>query len=130
MPGGPATGGAGRPTIDADVLCQRLRSSAADLAHPLDGLGAALRDVAGDRCHTSGQPVTSLQLTLDDWQYQATSDHDDVATKAVHTVRGIVLKTEPLAFDEWLACVAAHLSEFAGTHPHVYDAIVALDRPY
>jgi len=27
-----------------------------------------------------------------------------------------------------VACVAGHLAEFAATHRHVYDAIVALDQ--
>ncbi len=69
-----------------------------------------------------------LELTLDDWRYEAAIDHGDVAAQAVHTVRGVVLKRQPLPFDEWVASVAGHLAEYAGTHRHVYDAIVALDK--
>lgn len=47
----------------------------------------------------------------------------------MHTVRGVVLKRQPLPFDEWSAAVAEHLAELAGTHPHVYQAIVVLERP-
>jgi hypothetical protein len=40
----------------------------------------------------------------------------------------VVLKHQPLPFDECLAALAGHLAEYAGTHRHVHDAIVALDR--
>lgn len=128
-PPGAAAGVAGtRPTIDADALFRILASAAADRSHPLDGLAPELRRVAGDRVAATGAPVSRLQLTLDDWRYQGAVVHGDVAAEAVHTVRGVVLKHQPLPFDEWLACVAGHLAEYAATHPHVYDAIVALDK--
>ncbi|MDP9074614.1 MAG: hypothetical protein M3N98_10660, partial [Actinomycetota bacterium] len=72
-------------------------------------------------------PVERVTLALDDWEYQAQLDHGDVAGLAIHTVRGVVLKRQPLAFDEWVACVAGHLAEYAGTHRLVHDGIVRLD---
>lgn len=128
-PAGVPKGVAGaRPSIDSDALCRLLLSLTAEPGRPLDGLAGDLRAVAGDRVTAAGAPVSRLRLALDDWQYQAELDHGDVTARAVHTVRGVVLKRQPLAFDEWVACVAAHLAELAGTHPHVYDAIVALDH--
>jgi hypothetical protein len=118
----------GRPNIDADALGRVLWSTTADPSHPLDALVADLRRVAGNRVTASGDPVARLELTLDDWRYEAAVDHGDVAAQAVHTVRSVVLKHQALPFDEWVACVAGHLAEFAATHRHVYDAIVALDR--
>lgn len=115
--------------VDADAFGRLLLAQTAPTAgnrHPLDRLAAVLRSVAGDRVTAAGAPVGRLQLTLDDWIYEAWIDRGDVAALAVHTVRGVVLKRQPLAFDEWVACVAAHLAEYAGTHPHVYDAIVAV----
>ena len=129
-PPGAAPGIAGtRPGVDPDALCRLFLSLTADSTHPLDRLAAALRGVAGDRVSSSGSPVARLQLTMDDWQYQAWTDHGDVAAQAVHTVRGVVLKRQPLPFDEWTAAVAGHLAEFAATHRHVHEAIVALDHP-
>jgi hypothetical protein len=100
----------------------------ADPTHPLDRLADSLLNVAADRAHASGKPVARLDLSLDDWVYQAWIDHGDVAALAVHTVRGVVLKRQPLPFDEWVACVAGHLAEYAGTHRHVYEAIVTLSN--
>jgi hypothetical protein len=128
-PPGSPTGPAGsRPSIDGDVLGRHLLALTAEPATALDRLAARLQALAGDRVTVRGTPVAHLQLTLDDWQYQAWRDHGDVTALAVHSVRGVVLKHQPLPFDEWVACVAGHLAEYAGTHPHVHQAIVALDR--
>jgi hypothetical protein len=121
-------GAGGRPAIDPDVLCRILLTGTDDRARPLDRLAERLHGVAGDRFTASGTPVSRIQLTLDDWQYQAWLENGDVAGLAVHTVRGVVLKHQPLPFDEWVACVAGHLAEFAATHRAVHDAIVELDR--
>jgi hypothetical protein len=129
-PPGAPTGVAGtRPMIDADSLCRLLLAETADLSHPLDRLAASLGAIAGERVTIGGAPVDHVQVSLDDWQYQAWTDRGDVTTLAVHSVRGVVLKRQPLPFDEWVACVAGHLAEYAGTHRHVYQAIVALDHP-
>jgi hypothetical protein len=126
-PGEPAGVGA-RPTIDADALYRLLIAAAADPAHPLDRLGAALRRVAGDRVAVGGTPAAQVQLDLEDWQYRLWIDHGDAQALAVHTVHGVVLKHQSLPLDECLAAMAGHLAEYAGTHRRVYDAIVALDR--
>lgn len=127
-PGTPAGVAGARPTLDPDALGRLLLAGTDDRARPLDRLAASLQAVAGDRFAGAGSPVANLRLTLDDWQYQAWLDHGDVAALAVHSVRGVVLKRQPLPFDEWVACVAGHLAEYAGTHRGVHDAIVALDR--
>lgn len=121
-----------RPTIDADALCRLLLSLTADTARPLDRLSGGLMRVAADRVRIvkAGDlaAVSQLSLALEDWQYEVGLEHGDVACRAVHVVRGVVLKRQPLPFDEWLACVAAHLGEYATTHRQVYQAIVALDQ--
>ncbi len=122
--------------MDADALGRLLLSLTADPARPLDRLARGLHRIAGDRATatgagtggTGGTPVSRLELSLDDWQYQAWVEHGDVAAVAVHTVRSVVLKHQPLPFDEWVMCVAGHLAEYAATHRHVYDAIIGLDR--
>jgi hypothetical protein len=116
--------------VDGDALWRLLIALTTDPSRPLDRLAAALEAVAGDRAvAVSGSPVDRFRLTLDDWQYEAWQDGGgDVSALAVHTVRGVVLKRQPLPFDEWMAALAGHLAEYAGTHRHVYDAIVALDR--
>jgi hypothetical protein len=128
-PAGTAAGVAGgRPTVDADALTRLLLSETADPSHPLDRLAVDLRSIAGDRVSSKGTPVSRVEIALDDWAYEAWLDHGDVAALAVHSVRGVVLKHQTLPFDEWVACVAGHLAEYAGTHPHVYEALVALDH--
>ena len=128
-PGARAGVTAGRPMVDGDAFFRILLAQTAQPAtgQPLDRLAAVLRSVAGERVNAVGAPVGRLQLALDDWIYEAWIDHGDVSALAVHTVRGVVLKRQPMAFDEWVACVAAHLAEYASTHPHIYEAIVALD---
>jgi hypothetical protein len=127
-PGVPVGVAGTRPVLDADTLTRLLLAMTADPSHPLDRLATSLRGVAGDRVMATGTPVSHIDVTLDDWRYRAWVDHDDVSALAVHTVRGVVLKHQPLPFDEWVACVAGHLCEYAATHRHVYDAILALDR--
>jgi hypothetical protein len=127
-PGVPTRVAGARPTIDADALCRVFLTATSDPSRPLDRLAADLVAIAGDRAHATGSPSSRVELALDDWVYQAWLDRGDVAAVAVHTVRGIVLKHQPLAFDEWIACIAGHLAEYAATHPHIYDAIIALDH--
>ncbi len=127
-PGMAARGTGARPTIDPDALCRVLRAGTDDRDHPLDRLADSLQRTAGDHFTASGTPLSRIQVTLDDWQYSAWLENRDVVALAVHTVRGVVLKHQPLPFDEWVACVAGHLAEYAGTHRAVYDAIVDLDR--
>ncbi|MGH9123524.1 MAG: hypothetical protein ACRDZ8_02215 [Acidimicrobiales bacterium] len=116
--------------VDGDVLFQLLlAATAAAPDRPLDGLAEDLHHVAGERCTATGRPVESLQVDLDDWRYQAWTERGEVAARAVHTVRGVVLKRQSLPFEEWLAALAGHLAEFAQSHRRVYDAIVALDHP-
>jgi hypothetical protein len=137
-PGAPVGVTGARPVVDGDALWRLLIALTTDPSQPLDRLAGALRAIAGDRAiAASGSPVDRLRLTLDDWQYEAWQDRSasgaggaggDVSALAVHTVRGVVLKRQPLPFDEWMAALAGHLAEYAGTHHHTYDAIVALDR--
>jgi hypothetical protein len=70
----------------------------------------------GDEAH--------LQLAVDDWTY----GWDGTTAQAVHTVRGVVLKREPLEPDEWVAVVAAHLAEYAGKNARVRDGLLALEK--
>lgn len=127
-PGTPAGVAGARPTIDADALYGLLVSTTTDPGHPLDRLASALQRVAGDRVTVRGTPVVQVQLELEDWQYRLWIDHGDTQALAVHTVHGVVLKHQPLPFDGCLAALAGHLAEYAGTHRHVHDGIVALDQ--
>jgi hypothetical protein len=128
-PDGAQTGLAGaRQTLDADALARFLMALSSDSEHPLDRLTATLARVAEGRLTTSSGSgrVTRVALALDDWQYESWLDHGDIESQATHTVRGVILKRQPLAFDEWIAVVAAHLAEYASTHHHVYQAIAGL----
>lgn len=125
-PGAPSGVGAGRALVDPDVLFRRLLAGTVAPGRPLDDLATCLQAVAGDRVSAGGNPVSRLSVHLDDWTYSAGLDHGEVEAVAVHAVRGVVLKREALAFDEWVACVAADLARYASTHRAVYDAIVAL----
>jgi hypothetical protein len=126
--GAPAGLAGGRQTVDADALARFLMAVSSDSEHPLDRLATTLAGVAEGRVTTSSGSgrVTRVALALDDWQYESWLDHGDTETQATHMVRGVVLKRQPLAFDEWIAVVAAHLAEYASTHHHVYQAIAGL----
>jgi hypothetical protein len=118
----------GRETVDPDALSRFLMATSADSERPLDRLAATLAGVVEGRVTASSGSgrVNRLAVALDDWQYESWLDHGDVESQATHTVRGVILKRQPLAFDEWIAVVAAHLAEYAGTHHHVYQAIAGL----
>lgn len=120
----------GRGVVDADALARLLISQTADGRAPLDGLAAMLQQAAGDRVssQSAGGRVHEVSVELDDWRYEARLVADDVEADAVHRVRGVVLKRQALAFDEWIAVVSAHLAEHATTHRHLYDALVTLGR--
>jgi hypothetical protein len=125
-PDAPAGVAGARPTIDANALYRLLISVTTDPGRPLDRLATALKRVGGDRVTFRGNPVALVQLDLEDWEYRLWIDHGDAQALAIHTVRGVVLKHQSLPFDECLAALSGHLAEYAGTHRHVYDAIVAL----
>lgn len=97
-----------------------LRSWAAD-PRPLAGLALGLAAALGPRVTVAedGDVIARLSVMLDDWTYEAHPGPLGPEGLAIHTVRSVVLKREPLAFAEWLAVVAAHVAEFAGAHPEV-----------
>ena len=65
-----------------------------------------------------------LTIDVEDWQYVLASGQ----ATAVHAVRGVVLKREPMEPDEWLAALAAHLAEYAGKNAQVREGLLAVEK--
>lgn len=53
--------------------------------------------------------LTGVRITLGDFQYALESAKGPVQASRTHIVRGISLKSEPMAIDEWLAEVGAQI---------------------
>jgi hypothetical protein len=102
--------------LDATALYGRLQRGRAG-----GELGSSLRQALGARVSSADDPLT---VTVEDWQYELAGGH----ATAIHSVRGVVLKREPMEPDEWLAALAAHLAEYAGKNAEVREGLLALEK--
>lgn len=123
----PRVPGAPDPDVEwgastVDVLSAALRADAADTDTFFQVLAAKLADALGERVRLErgggrirkDPRVKRVEVRLGDELLQAERDGGSVRCSVKREVRGIVLRTEQVALDQWLAALAAKLSEEAG----------------
>jgi hypothetical protein len=79
----------------------------------------------------SEKRIVAVRIHLDDYLYSLEIPaKGGVAASRTKVVRGIKLKTEPMAVDDWLAVVSDQLGRFAETSQQARDALWNLvDKP-
>jgi hypothetical protein len=69
-------------------------------------------------------PVRRIMVNFDDEQFQLTHDkREGIRTAKAKMGRGIVLKTVPLEFAQWLAELSAALETYAQQHEETREAL-------
>ncbi|MGH9128391.1 MAG: hypothetical protein ACRDY2_05340 [Acidimicrobiales bacterium] len=106
---------------DFDLLSAALRADGSDNDTFFQVLSEKLYSALGERVSLSREggfrkrehPVRSITVDLGDVVLVATKEKGRIACVARKSVRGIVLRTDQLDFDSWLATLAGALAEEA-----------------
>jgi hypothetical protein len=108
------------PALSFDLLAASLRSDARDLGLFLEVLAAKLVDALPGAVrveHDGGllirKRVKRLQVDVGEHRYELARSKAGLEGRHSHSVRGITLKTEVLALEDWIAALAQHLAEHA-----------------
>jgi hypothetical protein len=103
-----------------DLLAASLRADARDLELFLEVLAAKLTEAlpAAVAVEREGgllarRRVKRVAVELDEHRYELARAPGGVAGRHSHQVRGITLKTEQLALDDWITALSRHLAESA-----------------
>jgi hypothetical protein len=118
------------PALSFDRVAASLRADARDLAVFLEVLAGKLGDalpsavtVEREGGILSRKRVKRLQVQLGEHRYELTRAGSGLEGRRSHSVRGITLKTEVLAIEDWIAELARHLTEHARGSATARDAL-------
>ena len=121
------------PALSFDRVAASLRADARDLAVFLEVLAGKLTDALPSAVYVeheggllSRKRVKRLQVQLGEQRYELTRVGSGLEGRRSHSVRGITLKTEVLAIEEWIAAVALHLTEQAKVSEKAREALSRL----
>jgi hypothetical protein len=121
--------------MEFELLAAALRANAGDMGAFLEGLAAKLGGALPHRVriergggflsHT--HPVHRLAVDLGEWAYLIEAQSSGALNAArTHTVRGIALKSESLALDEWIDALSAELAALAQRDAREHAALQRL----
>jgi hypothetical protein len=117
-----------------DLAAAGLRADGGDVASGVEVLGAKLEGALPRettvRRRSRGflsreKVVEAIEVDLGDWRYALAIDHGRVEASRAQTVRGIVIRREPLDLDAWVGALTGELREQARTSE---QARAALER--
>jgi hypothetical protein len=105
-----------------DLLAASLRADASDVEAFVEALATKLEVSFPDRVDVERKGgrlggrkhVARMTVTLADRSFELEHDHADVSCRRRNVVRGIVLKSEELTLDEWIADLSHVLTQVAG----------------
>jgi len=123
--------------FDLDMVLAALRADAEDTRLYFEVLSKKLDSVLGERLivERSGgglfrkskeQPVRSITAEIGDKRLEAVVDKGQVRCSVRHTVRGIVLRSDEVSFQEWLRHLVEALVAEAGNSAETRAALEAL----
>jgi hypothetical protein len=126
-----ATDGA---SVDIDLVASSLRADASDLSAYVEGLAAKLEDVLPAQVRVerrrSGlrgpKAVRRIAIDAGDCRLELLSDGGSLETRCSRLSGGIVLKSEVLETDAWLAAVSEALAAEAGRSEKTRQALERL----
>jgi hypothetical protein len=108
------------PALSFDRVSASLRADARDLAVFLEVLAAKFAGALPSAVtveHEGGllsrKRVKRLQVQLGEHRYELARAGSGLEGRRSHSVRGITLKTEVLAIEDWITALAEHLAEQA-----------------
>src|ERR671934_2569208 len=108
------------PGLSFELVAASLRADAADLGVFLEVLAAKLLGALPGQAvvETSGgligkRRVRQISIDLGEHRYELARERTCLAARRIHRVRGVSLKTEPLALERWIDELSRALSEYA-----------------
>ncbi len=110
------------PGMGFEMLAASLRADAGDSLAFMEALAAKLggalphrvRVERGGGLFSHTHPVRQITINLGDWQYLINAAPDGtLAAERTHAVRGIALKSEPVALEQWIDDLTAGLAALA-----------------
>jgi hypothetical protein len=123
------------PELSFDRVAASLRADARDLEVFLEVLAAKLLDALPSAVaveHEGGlfakKRVKRVQVQLGEHRYELGRTRGGLEGRHSHSVRGITLKTEVLAIEEWIAALSRHLAEHARGSEQARQALDRLLR--
>jgi hypothetical protein len=121
------------PALSFDRVAASLRADARDLTVFLEVLAGKLAGAlpAGVTVEHEGgllsrKRVKRLQVQLGEHRYELARAGSGLEGRRSHSVRGITLKTEVLAIEDWIVALAQHLAEQAKGSEKARDALSRL----
>jgi len=121
------------PALSFDRVAASLRADARDLAVFLEVLAGRLTDALASAVSVereggllSRKRVKRLQVKIGEHRYELARVGSGLEGRRSHSVRGITLKTEVLAIEDWIAAVARHLTEQAKVSEKAREALSRL----
>ena len=118
------------PELGFDRVAASLRADARDLEVFLEVLAAKLAGALPSGVgveHEGGllskKRVKRVQVQLGEHRYELARAHGGLEGRHSHSVRGITLKTEVLAIEDWIAALAHHLAEHARSSEQAREAL-------
>jgi hypothetical protein len=122
------------PDVDLDLLAASLRADSGDLGAFVEGLAVKLEDVLPGRVRIerrrSGilgpKVVRRIMLDAGDRRLELRAGDRSIETLCSQLSGGIVLKSEPLDIDAWLAALGDALAAEAGRSEKTRQALERL----
>jgi hypothetical protein len=118
------------PSLSFDRVAASLRADARDLAVFLEVLATKLAGALPTAVtveHEGGllsrKRVKRLQVQLGEHRFELSRSGSGLEGRRSHSVRGITLKTEVLAIEDWIAALAKHLAEHAQGSERAREAL-------
>jgi hypothetical protein len=118
------------PALSFDRVAASLRADARDLAVFLEVLAGKLAGALPSGVtveHEGGllsrKRVKRLQVQLGEHRYELARAGSGLEGRHSHSVRGITLKTEVLAIEDWIVALAQRLAEQAKGSEKARDAL-------
>lgn len=106
-------------SLEADILAATLQMALADSKNLMEFLAKKFELALPDQTTvrrggwflSKEKPVEAIELRFDDYQYFIEQDKPGLPTaKVMKLVRGIALKTDQVAVEQWLKSVAQQLA--------------------
>ncbi len=126
--------GTGDEALDIDLLAASLRADTSDLGAFVEALAAKLEEAVPGAVRVQRRrdglfgPKLVRQLSLDagGQRLELRAEHGRVQTSCARLSGGIVLKSEPLATDEWLVVLSQALADQAQSSQTTRQALERL----
>jgi hypothetical protein len=120
--------------VDLDLLAASLRAESSDLGAFVEGLAVKLEDVLPGRVRIERRRsgmlgpklVTRIMVDVGDRRLELRAGDRSIETQCSRLSGGIVLKSEPLETDAWLAALGEALATEAGRSEQTRQALERL----